>query len=139
MRLSWVNSPGVGGPINDFAFRLVSRGQGQVALRSVNFPDRFLRHRDFRIHLEGPAGPGDSIWMLDSTFSFEQGQADRTGVSFRSVNFPDRYLRHRDFHLVLEPQSGPGDELFRRDATFRRKPAMVNIDDGTALNPVDED
>ncbi len=127
-----------GGPVDDFAFTLVPRGPGQVALRSRNFPDRYLRHRDFRIHLEGPAGPGDDLWRQDSTFVFEQGLADRDGVSFRSVNFPDRYLRHRDFHLVLEPPAGPDDTLHRQDATFFRRPAAVLIDDGTALNPVDD-
>jgi hypothetical protein len=125
-----------GGPVNDFAFTLINRGTGKVALRSVNFGDRFLRHRDFRIHLEGPAGAGDDLWLQDSSFFFERGLADRSGVSFRSVNFPDRYLRHRDFHLVLEPPAGPGDDLFRADATFFRRPAAVQIDDGTELNPV---
>jgi hypothetical protein len=117
-----------GGPVDDFAFRLVKRGPGQVTIRSANFPDRRLRHRDFRIHLEGPAGPDDEPFALDSTFFFERGLADEEGVSFRSVNFPDRYLRHRDFHLFLEPPAGPEDDLFRLDATFFRRPAAVLID-----------
>lgn len=58
-----------GGSIQDFAFSLVRRASGQVALRSTNFRDRFLFHRDFRIWLEGPSGPGDQLFRQDSTFS----------------------------------------------------------------------
>ena len=122
------------GPVNDFAFTLITRGTGKVAIRSVNFRDRFLRHRDFRIHLEGPAGGGDGSGCRTARSSSSRGwQIER--VSFRSLNFPDRYLRHRDFHLVLDAPSGPDDQLFRRDATFVRRPAAVLIDDGTELNP----
>jgi hypothetical protein len=114
--------------IQDFAFQLVSRGDGLVAIRSRNFPMRFLRHRDLRIHLESSAFTGDEQFRLDSTFALRRGLADRDGVSFRSLNFPDRYLRHRDSHLWVEAPAGPDDELFRRDATFVRRPAMVLID-----------
>jgi hypothetical protein len=127
-----------GGPSGDFAFTIVSRGNGTIAIRSVNVPDRFIRHRDFRIHLEGPNGGSDQLWRDDSTFRLVRGLADANGVSFRSVNFPDRYIRHRDFHLWLEGPAGPADDLFRRDATFLRRPAAVDIDHGTELNPVDD-
>jgi hypothetical protein len=125
-----------GGPVNDFAFTLVSRGSGKVAVRSVNFRDRFLRHRDFRIRLEGPAGPGDDLWMQDSTFFFEQGLADREGVSFRSLDVPDRCLRHRDFHLVLERRGRPTRRCSGGTRPSFRRPAAVQIEDGTELHPV---
>jgi hypothetical protein len=30
-----------------------------------------LRHRDFRIRLEGPAGPNDQLFLRDSTFALD--------------------------------------------------------------------
>jgi hypothetical protein len=119
-----------GDPINDFAFTLANRGQGLVAFKSVNFPDRYLRHQAFRIHLHAPAGPRDELFRQDSTFSLRRGLADDEGFSFRSVNFPDRYLRHRDFHLWVEPPAHADDELFHKDATFYRTLATVIIDPG---------
>ena len=122
-----------GGPEADFSFALVGRGTGKVALRSANFPDHFLRHANFRILLGKSGGAGDQLFRLDSTFFLEPGLAAANGVSFRSVNFPDRYLRHRDFKLFLEPKSSPN---LAADATFIRTQV---IDDGTELNPVDDE
>jgi hypothetical protein len=102
---------------DDFKFRLVSRGDGLVALRSVNFPDRYLRHQSFEIKLHGPNGPDDELWWKDSTFRMVPGLADPSGVSLQSLNYPDRYLRHRNFKLYLEPADSP---LARADATFHR-------------------
>jgi hypothetical protein len=116
------------GPINDFAFAWVKRGEGQIAFKSVNFPDRRLRHQNFRVRLHAPAGPNDQLFRDDSTFSVVRGLADDEGFSFRSMNFPDRYLRHRDFHLWVEPPPRGDDELFKNDATFHRTLAAVIID-----------
>jgi hypothetical protein len=113
------------GAAEDFSFMLVRRGEHQVAIRSVNFPDRYLRHRQFRVWLEGGT---DQLFQQDSTFFFERGLADPEGVSFRSVNYPDRYIRHRDFHLWVEAPADSADEAFRNDATFHRQLASVRID-----------
>ena len=121
-----------GGPEADFSFALVSRGAGKVALRSVNFPDHFLRHANFQIFLGKSGGPGDQLFLLDSTFFLVPGLAAPNGVSFRSVNFPDRFLRHRNFKLFLEPEDSPN---LAADATFFRSQL---IDEGTELHPVDE-
>lgn len=121
-----------GGPAADFSFALVGRGQGRVALRSANIAGHFLRHANFQIFLGKANGPGDQQFLLDSTFFFEKGLADRGGVSFRSVNFPDRYLRHRNFKLFLEPKNSPN---LAADATFFRTDI---IDEGPDLNPVDD-
>ncbi|HEV7655127.1 MAG TPA: AbfB domain-containing protein [Mycobacteriales bacterium] len=120
--------------VGDFAFGVVPRGPDHIRLRSRNFPARYLRHRDFRIHLEEPAGPGDGLFLADSTFRVVPGLADPNGLSLRSLNFPDRFLRHRDFHLFLEPLDSPN---LAADATFVRQPAAVLIDDGPALIPAD--
>jgi Alpha-L-arabinofuranosidase B (ABFB) domain len=107
----------------DYAFTLLNRGHGAngeqlVALRSVNFADRYLRHRGFRIRLEGRAGSDDALIWPDSTFVLEPGlaaPANPNAVSFRSHNYGDRYLRHRDFHLWLDPKTSPN---LAPDATF---------------------
>lgn len=39
-----------------------------VSFRSVNFPDRYLRHRDFHLWVEPPAGPDDELFRMDATF-----------------------------------------------------------------------
>jgi hypothetical protein len=122
---------------DDFNFRIVPRGDGRVSLRSVNFPKRLLRHRDFRIRLEEPAGSGDRLFALDSTFFREPGLADPDNpraVSFRSVNFPDRYLRHRDFSLFLEPRDSPN---LAADATFLQENTPVIFDEGSEGVPAD--
>ena len=126
------------GPIAEFSFTLVRRGEHLVALRSTNFPDRVLRHRDGRLLLEGPNDPNGHILKEDSTFFFEFGLTRAEGtVSFRSFNFPTWYLRHRDFHLWVE-EPGADRELFNRDATFIQRPGSVLIDHGTEGVPADE-
>ena len=111
----------------DSLFTIVasSRGQNQVVLRSVNNPKRYLRHQDFRIKLQEPAGPNDHVFWNDATFFEEPGLADSSGVSFRSSNFPNRYIRHRDFHLFVEPVDSPQSQS---DATFHKTLPSVRID-----------
>jgi hypothetical protein len=122
-------------PADDFRFALIPRGQqGRVALRSKNFPRLFLRHRDFWVHLEGPAGPNDRQFAEDATFLLVPGLADPDAVSFQASNFDDRFLRHRDFHLVVEPLESTEAA---RDATFVQQSPSVIIDPGTELEPAD--
>jgi alpha-L-arabinofuranosidase B-like protein len=117
----------VGEPSGDFFFSLVpglARGDlpgedsaALVSIRSTNFPDHYLRHQDFRVKLQQPAGPGDRLFRLDATFFLEEPGLAGSGLSLRSVNFPDRYFRHRDFHLFIEPRDSPN---LVADATFNR-------------------
>jgi Alpha-L-arabinofuranosidase B (ABFB) domain len=123
------------GQADDFRFALVPRGQqARMALRSKNFPQLFLRHRDFRVHLEGPAGENDRQFAADATFLLVPGLADPDAISLQASNFDDRFLRHRDFHLFVEPLESPEAT---RDATFVKQFPSVTIDQGTALEPAD--
>jgi hypothetical protein len=118
-------------PADDFRFTLVRRGkQNRVGLRSKNANKLFLRHRDFRVHLEGPNGQDDEQFHRDSTFRIVPGLADPEHISFASINVPGGFLRHRDFHLYVEAGDGPG---FERDATFVKHLPSRPIDPGTAL------
>ena len=122
------------GSAEDFLFALVPRGQDRVALRSKNFPRLFLRHRDFRVRLEGPSGLGDQFFANQATFVLLPGLADPNGVSFESLDPPGHFLRHRDFHLFVEPEDDPS---LASDATFFQELAPVLIDTGTDLESAD--
>jgi hypothetical protein len=118
-------------PADDFRFTLVRRGkQNRVALRAKNQRELFLRHRDARVHLEGPSGPDDEQFVQDSTFRIVPGLADAEHLSFASVNVSGAFLRHRDFHLYVEAGEGPE---FERDATFVKHYPSRPFDPGTAL------
>ncbi|MFD4636104.1 glycoside hydrolase family 43 protein [Lentzea sp. NPDC058436] len=89
---------------------------GARSLRSVNAPDRYVRHRDNLGYLE-PASSSSSLQTRqDATFTVVAGLANASCYSLRSVNFPDRYLRHYGFRVRLD--TGTGDAAFARDATF---------------------
>jgi len=123
------------GPAEDFLFALVPRGQGRVALRSKNFPKLFLRHRDFRVRLEGPSGSNDPLFDNEATFAVVTGLADPNGISFESVSPRGHFLRHRDFHLFVEPEDSPN---LAPDATFFQELPSVIIDSGTDLEPEED-
>jgi len=90
------------------------------SFRSVNFPDRFIRHRNFGGVLESVQARLDS---LDATFVLMPGLANPRGFSFQSVNFPGYYLRHSNFQIRLQPDDG--SQLFKEDATFMRSPGLA--------------
>ena len=101
--------------------RVLGRWQSAAAyrLRSYNFPDRYVRHRDFDIRLDANVSPAD-----DSRFRLVPGLADPAGVSFESVNYPGHFMRHYDFDLRLESHDGSG--VFAEDATFHRLAGLAD-------------
>jgi alpha-L-arabinofuranosidase B-like protein len=101
------------GPRWDFAFEVV--GEGWVRLKSRNFHTRYLRHRDFRLRLEGPSDPNPQLFRDDSLFWMRQPGLAGIGVSFESYNYRGRFIRHRNFHLYVEPRHSPN---LVSDATF---------------------
>jgi hypothetical protein len=75
---------------------------------------RYLRHKDFRIHLM--ADDGSTLFEQDATFCPHAGSVSGS-VSFASYNYPGYYLRHRQFELWIDPyQDGSG---FRDDSSFQ--------------------
>jgi len=93
-------------------------------IKSFNYPDWRMRHRDFLCWAEDYESGND-----DFHFMVMKGLADRQKVSLRSVNFPDLYLVHQGFRVQLKSRDsyGGNDELFEADATFE----MVNPNNGT--------
>lgn len=91
-----------------------------VSFESVNYPGRFLRHRNFAVHLH--RNDGTALFGADATFCPVTGLTGQYS-SFRSYNYPSRYLRHRDFRLYLD--AFDATDLTRRDATFAVRPALA--------------
>ncbi|XUL86021.1 sigma-70 family RNA polymerase sigma factor [Streptomyces galilaeus] len=62
---------------------------------------RYVRHRDFRIHLD--VDDGSALFRKDATFCPRSGSVAGS-VALESYNYPGRYLRHRaDLQLWLDP------------------------------------
>jgi non-reducing end alpha-L-arabinofuranosidase len=88
-----------------------------VSFESVNFPGRFLRHRNYVVGLE--ANDGTALFAADATFVRTAGLADAGWTSWRSYNFPDRYLRHANFLLRIDVLGASSPASARADATFQ--------------------
>ena len=95
------------------SFPSPASAQSGTALRSVNYPDHFIRHQNFR----GKITPVRSdLDHRDATFIVRRPGLAGRGISFESANFPGHFLRHRNFEVWLDRNDG--SELFRLDATF---------------------
>ena len=87
-------------------------GRG-VSFQSVNFPNRYLRHRNAQVWLD--PFQNNNLFKADASFIRRPGLADGSKTSFESVNFPGRFLRHRNSLLYVEAVP---NALGRADATF---------------------
>ncbi|XEC94420.1 RICIN domain-containing protein [Paenibacillus tarimensis] len=91
-----------------------------VRLQSHNFPDRYVRHSNYRARIDANVSP-----VQDSQFKMVAGLADARGVSFESVNFPGRYLRVRTNGEVWL-DSNDSTTAFANEATFRRVAGLAD-------------
>jgi Alpha-L-arabinofuranosidase B (ABFB) domain len=97
-----------------------------VRFQSLEFPKKFLRHKDFRLLLEEPAPEEGQLFLDDSTFIAlaPNGvgsiitQAFSFGAS-NTNNFPNYFIRHRDFHVFLNEVT-PDDERAKQDSSFQQ-------------------
>jgi hypothetical protein len=101
----------------------------EMSWQSVNFPDRFIRHRNFLGFVE-PVN--DQQAGKDANFVSVPGLAGKCH-SYESKNFPGFFLRHENFRVKLS-KSGT-DQLSRDDATFCAIPGLANTD-GRSLESV---
>jgi hypothetical protein len=111
-------TPNFGIPVPD--------GPTPVRLSSFNFPDRYIRHWEFR----GRTDP-DITQLADSQFRIVPGLAGSGTVSLESANHPGYYLRHRDFEVWLERDNGSA--AFREDASFHRRPGLADTASGVSF------
>jgi hypothetical protein len=84
-----------------------------VRYESVNYPQRFIRHRNYLGYVEPVKTNLDE---LDSSFRVTTGLANGNCISLESKNFPNHFLRHRNYRVVLS--ANDNSDLFRQDATF---------------------
>jgi len=91
-----------------------------TSLQSFNFPDRKLRHSNYRLRIDQNISPA-----ADANFKMVAGLADARGVSFESVNFPGRYLSVRANGEVWLDQSD-NSSAFNNNATFRRVAGLAD-------------
>merc|ERR1711959_639799 len=68
------------------------RGQGFFSFRSVNFPDRYLRHKNYELWLD--ERDDSELFNDDTTFSLFA-----PACRLKSMNYPDHCLRHRNFEF----------------------------------------
>jgi hypothetical protein len=93
------------------------RAPGCISFASVNFPDYYLRHKDFRIRLDHY--DGSELFQSDATFCPHEGLAG-AAISFTPSNYPSRWLRHnRQNNFALEVVQSDGGPQFHQDASFK--------------------
>jgi hypothetical protein len=92
-----------------------------ISLQSYNYPDHFIRHKDFLGEITIITSDSDK---KDATFKIVPGLADNKLISFESVNYPGYYLRHESFRINLHKYSD--DQLFKEDATFKKVPGLAD-------------
>jgi len=97
----------------------VSDGVTPYRFKSYNFPDRFIRHYDFRARVEANVST-----LADSQFRIVTGLAGTGTVSLESANYPGYYLRHKNFEVWVEKNDG--STLFKNDATFYRRSGLAD-------------
>jgi hypothetical protein len=106
----------------DATFRIHPGADDTVRFEASNFPGRFLRHQNFRVHLH--QDDGSPLFRQDSTFKMSR-RGLFAWARIESTNFPGRFLRHRNFELWVEPDDG--STQFAQDATWRRLPPPVRF------------
>ncbi|MDX2367731.1 MAG: AbfB domain-containing protein [Colwellia sp.] len=85
-----------------------------TSLQSVNYPDRYIRHRGFMGYIEPITSALD---QKDASFVIVPGLASTDHFSLHSVNYPGYYLRHQNYEIKLAQYDG--SDLFRKDASFK--------------------
>jgi len=114
--------PGLSGTVRHFTVLREDVGDstavptGNRSLRSVNFPDRYVRHRNSLGYLEPVSASSSTTDRQDATFTIGAGLANGNCYTFQSINPAGRYLRHSNNRLVLAANDGTA--TFRNDATF---------------------
>jgi hypothetical protein len=104
----------------------VADGVTPVRLSSYNYPDRYIRHWDFRAKIEA-----NVTNLADSQFRVVTGLAGSGTISLESTNYPGYYLRHRNFEVWVEKNDGTAG--FRSDASFQRRSGLADATAGVSL------
>eukprot|EP00347_Sterkiella_histriomuscorum_P008240 403345845 len=101
-------------------------GGKTVSIRSLNYPDYYLRIRNkFTVVLQ-QIDHSDSSFRADASFNVKKGLADPNLLSFELSSSPDIYLRQYDDQVI----AGKRDNTyqFKDDATWFITPALAKVD-----------
>ncbi|MET9436674.1 family 43 glycosylhydrolase [Streptomyces sp. NPDC006551] len=104
----------------------VADGATPVRFSSFNFPDRFIRHWEFRARIDA-----NVTTLADSQFRVVAGLAGTGTVSLESANFPGYYLRHKNHEVWVEKNDGSA--TFKNDASFHRRPGLADTAAGVSF------
>ncbi|MEU2586400.1 family 43 glycosylhydrolase [Streptomyces avermitilis] len=104
----------------------VADGVTPVRFSSYNFPDRYIRHRDFRARIEA-----NVTNLADSQFRVVTGLAGSGAISLESANYPGYYLRHKNYEVWVEKSDG--SSTFKNDASFFQRAGLADSADGVAF------
>ncbi|WP_055525792.1 family 43 glycosylhydrolase [Streptomyces graminilatus] len=97
----------------------VADGVTPVRFSSFNYPDRYIRHWEYRARIEA-----NVTNLADSQFRVVTGLTGSGTVSLESANFPGYYLRHKNYELWVEKNDGTAG--FRADASFTRRAGLAD-------------
>lgn len=105
---------------NVFAQAKFSTGK-IISFKSVNYPNKFIRHRNFLGELTTISSALDK---KDASFKVVPALNGKKGyVSFESVNYPGYYLRHQNFVIKLHKKEG--SKLYKEDASFKPRKGLA--------------
>lgn len=103
-------------------------GPGTVSFRSVNHPDRYLRHSCFDLWLHLGS---DSLFSEDASFLVRPALDGGEGVAFESYNYPNHYLRAHGNRIRIDQRDCCSN--FDQDSSWLfvevSKEDVVNEDD----------
>lgn len=94
----------------------------RVRLRSVNFPNMYIRHRNFVAEISPLRTMQDHE---DATFHMAERSGERVTFRATNENLPNHYLRHYNFQVRLDRTDF--STQFARDATFIKIPVQHGI------------
>lgn len=97
----------------------VADGVTPMRLASHNYPDRYIRHWEFRGKLEP-----NVTNLADSQFRTVPGLSDSGAVSLESANFPGYYLRDKNGEVWVEKNDGSA--AFKESATFHQRLGLAD-------------
>ncbi|MFF2130123.1 family 43 glycosylhydrolase [Streptomyces olivochromogenes] len=104
----------------------VADGVTPVRFSSYNFPDRYIRHWEFRAKIEP-----NVTNLADSQFRVVGGLAGTGTVSLESANYPGHYLHQKNNEVWVEKDDGTA--AFRNDASFYRRAGLADAASGVSF------
>jgi len=90
------------------------------SFRSVNYPDHYLRHKNFELWLD--ERDDSDLYDADTTFALYTVGGT---ISFKSLNFPEHAMRHKGFEYFNDP-APPDHEGPNEDFEFIVRPGNFN-------------